>query len=406
MTDGTPFQVTEGPQCAEGFTWWKIHATNGDGWLAEGNAAGYFVDPVTITGTPPSAATFSCTGALPTRLAVGAAGVARIVGTSNALNVRADAGKAAKQVGSLSAGRQFTVADGPKCADGSVWWKVQSSVVSGWIAEDDGTSYFVDPVGVPIPSQTPSPTPSPTPTVPPSPTPRVNIILAANKPTMTISYPLNFVVWSPKGDALLVSGGRGFSGIFSLNGTQLVDLSNSKCGLIFIGWTADGNLHCVENEVDESVYDLHDKKIASLTSSPSKPFQQAGTIVSFIGKDGALKSKFDSGGIVLSYSADGSVLAVNIDKNLLLYAPDGKVLATIPLVDNSAVYSFFVSPDGKRIAVTTQGQNVAIYDNTGIFEGNISIDDGRSVMNVAWAPDSNTLAVDVETLVWIVPLPN
>src|SRR5262245_2430589 len=45
ITDGTSFQVKEGPVCKDGFAWWHIATESIDGWVAEGDANGYYVEP-------------------------------------------------------------------------------------------------------------------------------------------------------------------------------------------------------------------------------------------------------------------------------------------------------------------------------------------------------------------------
>jgi hypothetical protein len=47
LTDGTVFFVIAGPTCADGFTWWQISVANQSGWVAEGDASGYFIEPIT-----------------------------------------------------------------------------------------------------------------------------------------------------------------------------------------------------------------------------------------------------------------------------------------------------------------------------------------------------------------------
>jgi nitrous oxidase accessory protein NosD len=44
---GEILQITDGPQCADGYTWWYIHSADGlDGWTAEGDAGGYWIVPL------------------------------------------------------------------------------------------------------------------------------------------------------------------------------------------------------------------------------------------------------------------------------------------------------------------------------------------------------------------------
>jgi hypothetical protein len=44
---GEILQITDGPQCADGYTWWYIHSAHGlEGWTAEGDAGGYWIVPL------------------------------------------------------------------------------------------------------------------------------------------------------------------------------------------------------------------------------------------------------------------------------------------------------------------------------------------------------------------------
>ena len=46
IAEGTEFNVTDGPQCADGYTWWKLQFADGSsGWSAEGNDQSYFLEP-------------------------------------------------------------------------------------------------------------------------------------------------------------------------------------------------------------------------------------------------------------------------------------------------------------------------------------------------------------------------
>lgn len=68
---GSVFDVLAGPECAEGFLWWNIAFGGLVGWTAEGNADGYFAEPVTLSyvGLPNAkAVAWSADG---TRIAVG-----------------------------------------------------------------------------------------------------------------------------------------------------------------------------------------------------------------------------------------------------------------------------------------------------------------------------------------------
>lgn len=46
MPEGTPFTVIGGPTCQDNFAWWQIRLVDGQvGWVAEGNANTYFIEP-------------------------------------------------------------------------------------------------------------------------------------------------------------------------------------------------------------------------------------------------------------------------------------------------------------------------------------------------------------------------
>lgn len=89
----------------------------------------------------PAAAQTNC--ALPSRLQVGEAG--RVLYTDgDPLNVRAQPGTGSPVVGRLPEGADFVVEDGPTCAGGIQWWKVQGDGARGWVAEGLDGAYFVE----------------------------------------------------------------------------------------------------------------------------------------------------------------------------------------------------------------------------------------------------------------------
>ena len=99
-----------------------------------------------IMPTPPPAPTASCAGAPRERLIIGERGrvlpddprnvnVRRLPGTDNGL------------VTVIPINGLFMVLDGPVCAGGFEWYKVHYREATGWIAEGDLTSYYVEPYG-------------------------------------------------------------------------------------------------------------------------------------------------------------------------------------------------------------------------------------------------------------------
>lgn len=83
---------------------------------------------------------------LPIRLVIMEGG--RVAFTDGAdMNVRSAPGTSQKIIGKVPEGSDFWVVDGPKCANGIAWWKVNMEEynLSGWIAESFNNVYLVEP---------------------------------------------------------------------------------------------------------------------------------------------------------------------------------------------------------------------------------------------------------------------
>jgi hypothetical protein len=86
-----------------------------------------------------------CSGALPSRLEVGKYAY---VATDPPLDqrVREGAGTDYPIIGYIDTGNAMKILDGPKCADGWAWWKVQSikkSDLVGWTSEGDDVYWLI-----------------------------------------------------------------------------------------------------------------------------------------------------------------------------------------------------------------------------------------------------------------------
>jgi len=88
----------------------------------------------------------ACAGALPTRLRLDSYAY---VNPDPPLpnNLRQDAGGNSPLTGEIQPGQAMKILEGPKCVDGSVWWKVQTleTDLVGWTAEGDGQDYWLIP---------------------------------------------------------------------------------------------------------------------------------------------------------------------------------------------------------------------------------------------------------------------
>ena len=98
--------------------------------------------PATLPPSTPSEPGYSCPGTLPPRLTVGGQG--RVTpGLPN--KVRSTPALSGVEVGSIPGEGVFSVMDGPQCADGFTWWKVNYNGLIGWTANGDSTEYWVEP---------------------------------------------------------------------------------------------------------------------------------------------------------------------------------------------------------------------------------------------------------------------
>lgn len=133
---GGVFVVLDGPVCApDGRFWWHVQYRNLIGWTAEGEGNTYWLEPVhSMIGT--------CPGALPSRLVPDQpAMVAPQPALPNVL--RALPGLNTRRVGRIPAGGHISILEGPYCADGYAWYRVQYRNRIGWTAESGKGLYWL-----------------------------------------------------------------------------------------------------------------------------------------------------------------------------------------------------------------------------------------------------------------------
>ncbi|MBK9125969.1 MAG: DUF3160 domain-containing protein [Chloroflexi bacterium] len=94
----------------------------------------------------PSANAQEACGDAPTpRVDVGAAAYVMFT-DGTPLNVRSAPGTSAERIDQLPEGTAFTIGDGPTCADGYYWWRIDyGDGQQGWVAEGDAEEYFFAP---------------------------------------------------------------------------------------------------------------------------------------------------------------------------------------------------------------------------------------------------------------------
>jgi WD40 repeat protein len=96
-----------------------------------------------IPGIAPVYAQADCDGAPAPLLLVGAMGHVSNEGANNMRNAASTNGDLITQIPS---GAEFTVLEGPICADGFNWWRVDFDGIIGWTAEGQGDDYWLEPV--------------------------------------------------------------------------------------------------------------------------------------------------------------------------------------------------------------------------------------------------------------------
>jgi len=85
----------------------------------------------------------ACPGAPVPRLVV--EGVGRVLpGDSN--NVRGQPSRGAELIGAIPGGTAFNVLEGPVCADGLNWWRVETDDITGWTVEGADGEYWIEPL--------------------------------------------------------------------------------------------------------------------------------------------------------------------------------------------------------------------------------------------------------------------
>lgn len=87
----------------------------------------------------------TCDGTQQSRLHDGDS--ARVASETVPNRLRANPSTAAAQIGQIPGWGGFTVLEGPVCADGYAWYRVQYLDTQGWTAEGSAEEYFIEPTG-------------------------------------------------------------------------------------------------------------------------------------------------------------------------------------------------------------------------------------------------------------------
>jgi len=134
LLTGQVVTLLDGPERADGVTWWQVRLSNGvQGWSAER------------------------AGEIQTLLPIEAGSVGiggrywAIPQTGRGINLRADFGLRGRVLSLVARGREVVILDGPQEADGTRWWRVYVPYLNeeGWMAEQvDGQRALVPITGL------------------------------------------------------------------------------------------------------------------------------------------------------------------------------------------------------------------------------------------------------------------
>lgn len=137
---GKDIRILDGPVCKNGVVWFEIDFLGHRGWSMEGKEGSYYLKKT--NGSPtiadPSGPSNSNDGSRKvgsckyyTKLAAG--NRAKVVNTFWLQVYWSAAGTQRSQ--QVYEGNIVRITDGPKCANGVVWWKIESGSTSGWVTE-------------------------------------------------------------------------------------------------------------------------------------------------------------------------------------------------------------------------------------------------------------------------------
>lgn len=145
VNKGSLLQVTQGPYCNESVMRWNVACPEGlyncsIPEVVDGQASIQKNDGTIASDTN------TCPGTRPTQLVVGMrAVVSRIA--DEGLNIRGEPGMDKAKIHLLQPNDRVSIVKGPECADGALWWYVETlkGNYEGWVREGDQSDYWLIP---------------------------------------------------------------------------------------------------------------------------------------------------------------------------------------------------------------------------------------------------------------------
>lgn len=353
----------------------------------------------------------ACPGAPAPRLILHGQG--RVLpGDSN--NVRSQPSRSGELFGAIPGGEQFTVLEGPVCADGMNWWRVDSPSAAGWTVEGVGADYWTEPILPPSESSLPWNNPFRNPDYP-----------VANRMTVGATVRVQTLDGSPlpvyasMDDALASEDAPSDvapSGELPVNTLVTLDEEGSR------GWWRVESNQGVSGWVREAVRKTGTAANMRPTLAPVCPYSEdrvlflsyddaVGSNLYTIGRDAThlcnlsygLQQDFE----VYDWSPDGAWIAYSAvlegtnqcafgcSGELYVESVDGSVLRQITFDQHAGHVQW--SPDGRWLAVQVDGsapntRDIRLIAPDGSAERTLfTTEDNFALMR--WSPDSTRLAV-------------
>lgn len=412
LPENRPFTIVDGPQCADGYIWWKLKSDDGGvtGWAAEGDTSKYYYMPlvsessvaatiVPYTGNPRNlnVVAIACTEALPTRFGLGVRGQVTQHGpvqahTQSALNSAATSQTNALKPtnGLLTPGTTFAIIGGPECVSGQIRWIILTSEgpdgIAGWVSEADGGIYLIEPTDK-ITLLQPTATAVPTMTLVFTPAPPLATpVFVPNMPLTTTPFKAGLnevysVTFSGDGRYVLTGGHDPIVRLWNMaDGTQVREFRGYTASVTSVAFSPDGS---------------------TVLAGP-----QEGTMYAWDVASGQIVKRFPVAGCVQSvaFSPDGKqVLVGGLDGIASLWDFNTQAKLREFRGHQRSIWSVAFSPDGQQV-LTGSLDHTAILWNAA--SGNILryfVGHRDAITGVAFSPDGKqvlTGSLDSTARLW------
>ncbi|MBK8027203.1 MAG: PD40 domain-containing protein [Chloroflexi bacterium] len=311
----------------------------------------------------PVAAQSECTNP-PPRLVVGEPG--RVL-PRDPNNVRDQPSRSGALIGAIPGGGQFTVVDGPVCADDLNWWHVESADLTGWTVEGADGTYWIEP----LPEDAPPAAPEPS-------------LIRGECPYTTNRVVFSTIRTEVRADGETLYGQLITTDVDGGNACLLTEMSGEPAYtddlLSQPVWSPDGSQ--IVFRMAASWDDTHILYLINADGTALRPL-----------------TSFDDSFTDMSWSPDGERIAFMSDSEIWVGFADGRGSRRV-VEDRGQFTALSWSPDGEWLAYANYGRK-----DSGAEIHVVSPDGGQPVLiaetgvelspisHLEWSPDSAMLEV-------------